>query len=198
VRPLIDDESGNPAAVTRDYRLELDAAAGAPLLSVWGGKITTFRKLAEEAAELLGPALADVTLGDHWTATAPLPGGDLRNFLGERAPPAADVGRTFELFVEALSARFAPVGAPLLRRLARRYGTRAVPILERGLGAEIAPGVFVGELAHLRAHEWARTGEDVLWRRTKLGLHLDGAGRAAVSAWMAAQEDDARVASDAG
>ncbi len=84
-----------------------------------------------------------------------------------------------------------------MRRLARRYGTRALTILERGLGGEVAPGVFAGELAHLRAHEWARTGDDVLWRRTKLGLHLDAAGRDAVSAWMAAHEDDARAVSDA-
>jgi glycerol-3-phosphate dehydrogenase len=198
VRPLLDDESGNPAAVTRDYRLELDVEGGAPLLTVWGGKITTFRKLAEEATALLGPALADVPLGGPWTAHAPLPGGDLRAFLGDRAPPAADVGATFERFAAALGARHPELATPLVRGLARRYGTRAVPLLERGLGAEIAPGVRAGELAHLRAREWARTGDDVLWRRTKLGLHLGPAEREAVSAWMAAQDDDARVVSSAG
>ena len=72
VRPLLDDESGNPAAVTRDYRLELDTDGGAPLLSVWGGKITTFRKLAEEAADLLAPTLTDVSMRGAWTAGAPL------------------------------------------------------------------------------------------------------------------------------
>jgi glycerol-3-phosphate dehydrogenase len=71
-----------------------------------------------------------------------------------------------------------------------------VPLLARGLGVEIAPGVFAAELAHLREHEWARSGEDVLWRRTKLGVHLDGAGRAAVGAWMAMQNEDASAFSD--
>jgi len=193
VRPLLDDESGNPAAVTRDYRLELDSGAGAPLLSVWGGKITTFRKLAEEAAELLVAALPEAPSRGAWTADAPLPGGDLREFLRERAPPAAALGALFERFVETLHDRHPQLASTLVARLARRYGTRAVPLLARGLGAEIAPGVFAGELAHLRAHEWARTGDDVLWRRTKLGLHLDAAGRAAVSAWMAVQDEDSRA-----
>ena len=191
VRPLLDDESGNPAAVTRDYRLELDVDGGAPLLSVWGGKITTFRKLAEEASALLGPALRDVALGERWTAAAALPGGDLRAFLGAGAPPEAEVGVTFERFVAALCARHPQLAAALVRRLARRYGTRAVPILDAGLGIEVAPGVFSGELEHLRTREWARTGDDVLWRRTKLGLHLDAAGRAAVDAWMLAREEQA-------
>ena len=193
VRPLLDDESGNPAAVTRDYRLELDRDGGAPLLSICGGKITTFRKLAEEAAELLAGAIPEVALRSAWTASAPLPGGDLRAFLGDGAPAEADVVATFERFVDALRERFPQVAPLLLRRLARRYGTRAAPLLANGLGAEIAPDVFVGELAHLRAHEWARSGDDVLWRRTKLGLHLDAAGRAAVSAWMAVQDEDARA-----
>jgi glycerol-3-phosphate dehydrogenase len=193
VRPLLDDESGNPAAVTRDYRLELDTAGGAPLLSVWGGKITTFRKLAEEAAALLAPAIPEVPLGGAWTAAAHLPGGDLRAFLGAGAPPEANVDATFDRFVDALRERFPQVAPSLLHNLARRYGTRAVPLLAAGLGAEIAPDVFVGELAHLRAREWARTGEDVLWRCTKLGLHLDDAGRAAVSAWMALQDEDVRA-----
>jgi glycerol-3-phosphate dehydrogenase len=198
VRPLLDDESGNPAAVTRDYRLELDQRGGAPLLSVWGGKITTFRKLAEEAADLLGPALPELRLAAAWTSSAPLPGGDLQSFLGEGAPPAAAVTTLFDRFVDALGERFPHVEPQLLAAYARRYGTRAVAFLAGGLGAEIAPGVFAGELAHLRAHEWARTGDDVLWRRTKLGLHLDAAGRAAVDAWMAVQDEDAAAFASAG
>ena len=196
VRPLLDDEEGNPAAVTRDYRLELDRDGGAPLLSVWGGKITTFRKLAEEAVALLGPALRDVELRAPWTATAPLPGGDLRKHLGEGAPPPTAVEATFERFVDSLRERHPQLDRALVRRLARCYGTRAVPLLASGLGTEIAPGVFAGELAHLREHEWARSGDDVLWRRTKLGLHLDAAGRAAVSAWMTMQEEAAGAFSD--
>ena len=186
VRPLLDDESGNPAAVTRDYRLELDTAAGAPLLSVWGGKITTFRKLAEEAAALLAPALAPARrLGPAWTASSPLPGGDLRARLGSAAPPEAQVGATFERFVAVLAARFPGVAPALLRRFARSYGSRAEAILDGGLGDEVAPGVFAGELGYLRDHEWALTGDDVLWRRSKLGLHLGEGGRGAVTAWMA-------------
>ncbi|MGZ5130010.1 MAG: glycerol-3-phosphate dehydrogenase [Caldimonas sp.] len=190
VRPLLDDESGNPAAVTRDYRLEFDTGgeggAGAPLLSIWGGKITTFRKLAEEAADLLAPALAagGSAAGAAWTAAAPLPGGDLRASLGAAAPPVNDVVATFDRFVAALAARHPALPAPYVRRLARAYGSRAEQVLAGGLGAAVAPGVFEAELAYLRRVEWARSGDDVLWRRSKLGLHLDAAGRAAVAAWM--------------
>ena len=207
VRPLLDDESGNPAAVTRDYRLELDSA-GAPLLSVWGGKITTFRRLAEEAADMLvqpldagraagaGTGIAaraevgdgsrvDAHLGPAWTAGAPLPGGDLRAWLGAEAPPADDVSATFERFVAALARKHTGIDGKLLRRLARAYGSRADGILAAGLGEAVAPQVHAGELAYLREQEWALSGEDVLWRRSKLGLHLDGEGRAAVTTWMA-------------
>ena len=196
VRPLLDDESGNPAAVTRDYRLELDSAAGAPLLSVWGGKITTFRKLAAEAADRLTPLLrqgagrregdgAHAALGAAWTEGAPLPGGDLRAWLGADAPPADNVSATFERFVAGLARKHPGLEAELVRRLARAYGSRADAILSAGLGDEVAPQVHAGELAYLREQEWALSGEDVLWRRSKLGLHLDEAGRAAVTAWMA-------------
>ena len=192
VRPLLDDESGDPAAVTRDYRLELDRRDGAPLLSVWGGKITTFRKLAEEAAEALLATLAPPAAqgagrwGDAWTATAPLPGGDLRAALGVDAPPPSDVGAAFERFASALAARHPQVAPARVRRLARAYGTRAEQILASDPGEQIAPGVFTSELAYLRDQEWACTGDDVLWRRSKLGLHLDDKGRAAVAAWMSA------------
>jgi glycerol-3-phosphate dehydrogenase len=191
VRPLLDDESGSPAAVTRDYRLELDTRGGAPLLSVWGGKITTFRKLAEEAAERLLPALtagADAASATRWTgawtAHAALPGGDLRATLGSDAPPASDVTATFERFAAALAERHPGADAALVRRLARAYGTRAETILARSLGAEVAPGLFESELVYLRDAEWAVSADDVLWRRSKLGLHLDARQRAAVDAWM--------------
>ena len=204
VRPLLDDESGNPAAVTRDYRLELDSGSGAepraPLLSVWGGKITTFRKLAEEAADRLMPLLpllprptmAGRDLRSGWTAAAPLPGGDLHARLGADAPPANDVTATFERFVAALAARHGDVEPTLLRRLARAYGTRCEAILESGLGDAVAPGVHAGELAYLCRAEWARTGEDVLWRRSKLGLHLTTGQRADVAAWLIAQRSEAQ------
>jgi glycerol-3-phosphate dehydrogenase len=197
VRPLLDDESGNPAAVTRDYRLEFDTGPGdapqAPLLSVWGGKITTFRKLAEEAADRLVPVLAGAESGDAparpafgtaWTAGAPLPGGDLRGWLGADAPAENEVEVSFERFVTALAARHPALPAKLVRRLARAYGTRAGNVLEGELGAEVAPQVFEAELKYLCRVEWARTGEDVLWRRSKLGLRLSAAEGDAVTAWM--------------
>ena len=197
VRPLLDDESGNPAAVTRDYRLEFDTgrgdAAQAALLSVWGGKITTFRKLAEEAADRLAPVLAAAEpgvdpvrpeLGSAWTAGTPLPGGDLRAWLGADAPAENEVEASFERFITALALRRPALPAKLVRRWARAYGTRAEKLLESDLGAEVAPQVFEAELKYLRRVEWARTGEDVLWRRSKLGLHLNAAERDAVTAWM--------------
>jgi glycerol-3-phosphate dehydrogenase len=198
VRPLIDDESGNPAAVTRDYRLELDSggdgAAQAPLLSVWGGKITTFRKLSEEAADRIAPLLsrsagnpsATPTLGAAWTEHATLPGGDLRSWLGAAAPPANDIVAIFDRFVAALATRHPSLPAPLVHRLARAYGTRIEALLKDGPGREVAPQLFEAELAYLRRVEWARSGEDVLWRRSKLGLHLRPDERADVTAWMAA------------
>jgi glycerol-3-phosphate dehydrogenase len=185
VRPLLDDESGDPSAVTRDYELELDTGQGdapaAPLLSVWGGKITTFRKLAEEAADLLGPLLAAPR--GAWTRDAFLPGGDLDIWIGPPQRPDTD----FQRFVQALAQRHPQLPAPLRQRLARGYGSRVSALLGDGaLGAEVAPGLFEAELAYLHSHEWARCAEDVLWRRTKLGLHLDPAAQAAVAAWCAA------------
>jgi len=205
VRPLLEDESGDPSAVTRDYALELDVVMeappdtrggspqgrggpepgakrpGAPLLTVWGGKLTTFRKLAEEAADLLA-----VPLGPQrgaWTRGVPFPGGDLSEWIGAAQRPDTDFAR----FVQALALRHPRLPKALCHRLARGYGARVAQLLEAGdLGAEVAPGLFEAELNYLRAHEWARTADDVLWRRTKLGLHLNTAERAAVAAWCAA------------
>lgn len=176
VRPLLDDESGDPSAVTRDYSLELDTTQ-APLLSVWGGKITTFRKLAEEAADLLGTALP--AQSGAWTASAFLPGGDLSPTIGRAQRPDTD----FERFVQTLARQRPELDGALLRRLARAYGQRALELLETPLGAEVAPGLFEAELDFLHRWEWARSAEDVLWRRSKLGLHYTEAERAAVEAW---------------
>ncbi len=178
VRPLIDDESGNPAAVTRDYRLELTRDGGAPLLSVWGGKITTFRKLAEEAAERIGEALART--GRAWTEGAPLPGGDLSAWITPSGRPDTDITR----FAEALARRAPRVDAATRARWVRSYGALAQHILERGdLGAQVAPGLYEAELQYLHEHEWARGADDVLWRRSKLGLHLTSDERDAVQHW---------------
>ena len=176
VRPLLDDESGDPSAITRDYFLELDTSA-APLLSVWGGKITTFRKLAEEAAELLKAPL-QLRQG-AWTRDAHLPGGDLSAWIGAAQRPDTDFSR----FVHAVLHKHPALGAALAHRLARAYGSRLELVLGRPLGTEVAPGVFEAELHYLNEHEWARSAEDVLWRRSKLGLHLSQAERGAVASW---------------
>jgi len=181
VRPLLDDESGDPSAVTRDYMLDLDTASGAPLLTVWGGKITTFRKLAEEAADLLAAPLR--TSRGAWTQGATLPGGDLSTWIGPAQRPDTDFAR----FVQALRLRHPDLPEPLALRLAHAYGSRVDAVLGAGtLGAQVAPGLHEAELNHLHDHEWARSADDVLWRRSKLGLHYSAEQRAAVAAWCAA------------
>ena len=189
VRPLLDDESGDPAAVTRDYLLDLDTTA-APLLTVWGGKITTFRKLAEEAADLLAAPLA-LDRG-AWTRGARLPGGDLSAWIGKAGRPDSD----FAKFVQAVRLRHPQLPEALCLRLARGYGARIEILLgEHALGGEVAPGLFEAELFYLHEHEWARSADDVLWRRTKLGLHYTPAQRATVASWCATHWFDAARAS---
>jgi glycerol-3-phosphate dehydrogenase len=161
VRPLLDDEADDLSAVTRDYALELDAGEGrAPLLSVFGGKITTYRRLAEEAMALLREPLG--TVKPAWSAQAPLPGGDI---------PDAD----FEGFASGLGRRHPWLPAKLARRYAHAYGTRADRLLAdakslAGLGREIGAGLYEAEIRYLAFYEWAASADDVLWRRSKLGL----------------------------
>ncbi len=191
VRPLLDDAAGDASAVTRDYLLEFDTpapaaaqggtAAAAPLLSVWGGKITTFRKLAEEAADALVQRLGYG--GPAWTAPALLPGGDLSAWIGAAQQPDTDMQR----FSAELLRRHPALPQPVLQRWARCYGSRVDLLLQRpALGAEVAPGLFEVELHHLHQREWARSADDVLWRRTKLGLHYSGAERQQVAQWWQA------------
>jgi glycerol-3-phosphate dehydrogenase len=188
VRPLLDDESGNAAAVTRDWRLEAHAG-GAPLLTVWGGKLTTFRRLAEEAGDTMERLLADGRGGPAWTADALLPGGDLSAWTG-RPARSLDPQRDLADFARAAAARWPWLDAAVRERWVRAYGARIATLLADAsrrddLGEEVAPGVFEIELTYLRANEWACTGDDVLWRRSKLGLHLAADGRERVGAWMA-------------
>jgi glycerol-3-phosphate dehydrogenase len=183
VRPLLDDESGDPSAVTRDYLLELDTAQ-APLLSVWGGKITTFRKLAEEAADTLAAPLG--VRRKAWTAGAFLPGGDLHEWIGKPQRPDTDFAR----LVLELAKRHPELDPRLCHRLARGYGSRVETLLKPGLGNEVAPGLHEGELNYLHQYEWARSADDVLWRRTKLGLHLSAPERAQVVDWCEAHWTD--------
>ncbi|KIA80180.1 glycerol-3-phosphate dehydrogenase [Chromobacterium piscinae] len=183
VRPLLDDASDNASSVTRDYALEMDAQ-GAPLLSVFGGKITTFRKLAEEAVDKLAPLL-----GNHkatWTAEAPLPGGDM---------PGADFG----LFLRDLTQRHPWLPAQLAERWARAYGTRVAKLIGQAnslgdLGAEILPGLYEAELQYLVDAEWATRSEDILWRRSKLKLHLPAYADKVIDAWLAARSQSSRQA----
>ena len=175
VRPLYDDEAVDAAAVTRDYALELDAAgAAAPLLSVLGGKITTYRRLAGQVLDKLRPHFPRA--GPAWTHAAPLPGGDM---------PDAD----FDRFLLDLRARKPWLPVALARRYARAYGTRVDRLLGAAaglgdLGAEIGPGLYEAELDYLRRNEWAVDAEDVLWRRSKLGLHMPEAARRHVADWF--------------
>ncbi len=165
VRPLIDDGSGKPEAATRGYRLELsEAEEGAPLLTVYGGKITTYRHLAEEALDLLGDRLEGLS-DKHWTASEPLPGGEF-------------TATEFGGFLRDLQARYPFLGDGQALRIGRAYGTRAYDWLgEAGtwadLGEDFGAGFTQVEVDYLRDREWAVTAHDVLWRRTKLGLRLD-------------------------
>jgi glycerol-3-phosphate dehydrogenase len=182
VRPLLEDSAGDPSAVTRDYLLEANTQ-GAPLLSVWGGKITTFRKLAEDAASEIGQMLGERR--PAWTNGAFLPGGELSPWIGPAQRPDTD----YERLVHAVGARHPWLPTFLVRRLCRAYGARIGELIGGAqaladLGREVAPGLYEAELRFLRDTEWAVTGEDVLWRRSKLGLHYTPPERAQVGAWM--------------
>lgn len=164
LRPLYDDASANASAVTRDYVLDLDTQDGAPLLSIFGGKITTYRKLAEHALEKLAPVLPAVA-GKSWTANEVLPGGDI-----------GDGG--FDAALARLSRAAAWLPANLAWRLMRNYGSRAYEIIGEAISLQEMGTVLGGDLTtrevdYLIQREWARTAEDVLWRRSKLGLHLN-------------------------
>ena len=176
VRPLVDDGSGRPEAATRGYRFEVDGGPGeAPLLSIFGGKITTYRQLASAALARLVPYVPALAAPD-WTGTAPLPGGDFA------MTGAAALARD-------LAARHAFVGAARATRLVRLYGTRAEAILghatcEADLGEDFGHGLTAAEVDYLVTHEWARSAEDILWRRTKLGLHFTPAQTARLAAYL--------------
>jgi len=178
VRPLYDDATENASAVTRDYVLDLEAPDGAPpVLSVFGGKITTFRRLAEQAMDKLAPHFPEA--GKPWTGTAPLPGGDL---------PDAD----FDRFLAALKARHPWLPAGLAHRYARAYGTWTEKLIGTatdlaGLGPDLGGGLHTAEVDHLRRHEFAETADDILWRRSKLGLHVPAGTRDALEAYLAGQ-----------
>lgn len=160
VRPLCNDESDNPSAVTRDYTLALSASEGqAPLLSVFGGKLTTYRKLAESAMDELKPYFTQMR--GSWTASAPLPGGEDMT--------------TAQALAGAVLARCSWLPVDIAKRWALTYGSRVWHLLEgvqgpQDLGQAIGGGLFGREVDYLRNEEWAISADDILWRRTKLGL----------------------------
>lgn len=168
VRPLVDDGKGAAKAVTRDYRLDLVQQGGdPPRLDVWGGKLTTFRLLAEQAADRLAPLLGAPR--PAWTAEAPLPGGDCG---------------PLPVFIARLQVEHPGRDPGLIARWARAYGSEAAALLAAAPGAEVAEGVFEVELRHACEHEWAQAADDFLWRRSKLGLR--GVDTAALDAWFSA------------
>ena len=175
VRPLYDDHSSDNSTVTRDYVFDLEDREGAKILSIFGGKITTYRKLAEHALEKL-----EIGAGDGWTADKPLPGGDF-----------APLG--FDKLVEDFHAQYSWADKAMLHRLLRAYGTRVHTILEgvtsvNGLGEHLGGDLYARELEYLCDAEFVTSAEDALWRRSKLGLHLDETARAKVETWFDARK----------
>lgn len=177
VRPLCDDESSDPSAITRDYTLVLNAEGHEPpLLSVFGGKLTTYRKLAEAALAELAPWFA--RMKPAWTHDARLPGGE-------------DMSTPRDL-TEALCTGAPWLPEALARRWAHSYGSRSWRLLHglhdlADLGEHFGSGLYAREVDYLIAVEWALSVEDILWRRSKLGLFLDAQGRARLDDYLQRQ-----------
>lgn len=176
IRPLFDDGSADPSVVTRDYVLQVDGYAHeAPLLSVFGGKITTYRRLAEHALEKLQPWFPGMRAS--WTGNAPLPGGEIG-------------GGDIEAYCTELSKLHPALPQSLLAALARRHGSLAPAVLDGAssitdLGEHFGAQLYAREVDYLVANEWANTAEDVLWRRTKTGLHLATGQQEALARYLA-------------
>jgi glycerol-3-phosphate dehydrogenase len=178
VRPLYDDGANEAKAATRDYVFELDTPGGAPLLSIYGGKITTYRRLAEEALERLSPYLRSAKAREGWTGKSPLPGGD----LDVSALPAltAELRRGYPFLSQEHASR-----------LAHAYGTRATKLLGSAksladLGQFFGATLTAAEVNYLMSSEWAVSAEDIVWRRSKLGLRMSPDEIAALDRWIAA------------
>ncbi|MEF0941234.1 glycerol-3-phosphate dehydrogenase [Rhizobium sp. BR 362] len=174
VRPLFDDGQGNPSAVTRDYVFDLDETGGAPMLNVFGGKITTFRKLSEHALQRLAKFFPK--MGGDWTRGATLPGGEI---------PNAD----YTSFTDSLRAAYPWMPRTLVNHYGHLYGARTRNIIGNAaslaaLGRHFGGNLYEAEVRHLVAHEWAQTVDDVLLRRTKEGLHMTAKEKADFSVWF--------------
>ena len=182
VRALFDDDTKEASAVSRDYVLEMSRDGHPPILSVFGGKITTYRKLAEQASEQLGHELG--LQGAPWTHTAALPGGDIEN---------AD----FDQLLRSIKTTYPWLPPTLARHYARNYGTLTHHLLAgiddiAALGHCFGDGLYEVEVRYLVAEEWASTAEDILWRRPKWGLHLSQAQRDQLQVWMGEHHTELR------
>ncbi len=180
LRALYDDGASAAQEATRDYVLRVEAEAGAPLLSVYGGKITTYRRLAEAALAKLAPHAAWAGR-PVWTATAPLPGGDFPH-------------DGFASTVARLRADYPYLGARHAERLVRAYGTRAWRLLGDAAGTDDLGPIFGADLSacevdYLADQEWAAEPEDILWRRSKLGLRVTPDDASRLAGYLAERRD---------
>jgi glycerol-3-phosphate dehydrogenase len=176
VRPLILEESASPSANTREYKIELVKSTehNLPLINIYGGKLTTHRNLAEKAVDMLKPFFPK--MGVPWTSTRPLPGGDLPE-------------RSKTLFLEALSEKYPWLSSSMALRYTQTYGTLTYQVLGDAqslseLGEDFGQGLYEREIQYLIQHEWAMTTDDILWRRTKLGLFMTLEEVEKLNAWI--------------
>ena len=170
IRPLVLEDAKDARETTRDWRLVHHQSA--PATTIVGGKITTYRRLAEQMVNHFAPK------SGSWTATAPLPGSNVPRARGESGQAA------FARWAADLALRHPHYDQALLSRLVRLYGTETEAMLEKGLGEKVG-GLFTAELVHMVEKEWARTAEDIIWRRSKMGLHLSRAEQQAIADWLA-------------
>ncbi len=178
VRPLYDDASANASKVTRDYKLDLDTKSGAPILSVYGGKLTTYRKLSEDVLDMLTPALG--VKSPAWTYSAVLPGGDIAD-------------SNYEVFVEKMREHFNWLDDDVLNDYTRNYGTRLSQLVGSAesmndLGIDFSGGLYQCEVDYLMRSEWAKEVEDILWRRSKKGLVIHDEGVSRLEEYMMAKK----------
>ena len=154
VRPLLEDGEGEASAVTRDYKIHSHKNYTNPFVSIFGGKLTTYRTLSDKCSDIVCKMIGRGA--KSWTQNAALPGGDFDDF---------------DALIAQYQEKYPQINPQFVHRLARAYGTRAGMILDT-LGVEIGEGLYAGEVDYLVRYEWARSAEDILWRRSKLGLHL--------------------------
>ena len=187
VRPLYDDGENNPSSITRDYVLDLDGKPGdkqAPLLSVYGGKLTTYRRLSEHAMEKIATFYPN--MGKAWSGTKPLPGGDFG-------------GLSFADYLTQVMQRYPQLDRAWLVRFLRRHGSNVHAILGDAktmadMGEHFGGGLYAREVDWLMREEWAREADDVLWRRTKCGLWISAADRERLANWMAQHRSNGAAA----